>query len=69
MTNLSVAVISLYLHTVLGVRSRTRGLLDEGAQEFRLKIWNIEALLDGVGSEHHVVVDAGRVHHDGGKEK
>ena len=59
---MSVAVISLYLHTMLGVR-RARGLLDEGAQQLRLELRDVQALLDGVGRQHHVVVDPGRVHH------
>ncbi len=61
---MSVAVISLYLHTMLGVR-RARGLFDEGAEQFWLQFRNVQALLDGVGGQHHVVVDSGRVHDDG----
>jgi hypothetical protein len=66
-SSLSVARVSFYLHTVLCLR-RARGLFDESAKKFRLKFGNVETLLDGVGSEHHVIVDAGRVHDDGGEQ-
>jgi len=66
-SSLSVARVSFYLHTVLCLR-RARGLFDEGTKEFRLKFGNVETLLDGVGGEHHVVVDASGVHHNGGEE-
>ena len=44
-----------------GVGYDPAGLLGQLAEELRLQLGHLQALLDGVGGQHHVVVDAGRV--------
>lgn len=45
-----------------------RRLFDEGAHHFRLKLPLVEALLQSVLGEHHMVVDAGRFDGDRSEE-
>ncbi len=59
-------------------RSRRRGggprvycparLLGQLAEELWLQLRDVEALLDGVGGQHHVVVDAGGIQNHGGEQ-
>ena len=44
------------------------GLLGQLAEELRLQLRHVQALLDGVGRQQHVVVDAGRVQDHRGEQ-
>ena len=65
--------LALYLNpSLLAGRVRdgveARGLLDEGAEELGLQLGHVQAELERVGRQHHVVVDAGRLHHHRGEQ-